>query len=300
MFTMLPDLESLRCFEAVVTHGTFRKAATSLALSPSALSQRIASLERSLGQDLFSRTTRRVVLTPAGATALPLARKLLESGYAFGQTLQDPGDPIPYELTIGTRFELGLSWLTPSLSRLSKQKPERTIHLSFSDGRDMSSDIISGRVDAGITSSRVIPAGLRYEILHEEEYVFVASSASAQTKRLTRPGQAARHVLLDISPDLPLFRYFLDGYGEGGEWAFGGFEYLGTIGAIRLRVLEGAGVAVLPRYFVEPELKKKRLRQLLKPVRLKRDAFRLLWSTDHPREQELRQLASELRQIPLR
>lgn len=297
---IVPDLESLRCFDAVATHANFRTAASSVSLSPSALGQRIAGLERELGFRLFERTTRRVALTPAGSRVLPLARRLLAEARGFRAAIRDPHMPVPYELTLATRFELGLSWITPALSRLSAQHPERTLHLSFGDSPDMITRVERGAVDCAVTSSRVIPTGSSYEVLHAEEYVFVASAALAKRRPLKAPQEAHDHVLLEIGRDLPLFRYFLDACGDDGPWSFARVEYLGTIGAIRLRVLEGAGVAVLPRYFVGPDLAARALVKLMPRVEPRSDAFRLLWRADHPRESELRELAAELRAIPLR
>jgi DNA-binding transcriptional LysR family regulator len=65
-------------------------------------------------------------------------------------------------------------------------------------------------------------------------------------------------------------------------------------------VLEGAGVAVLPRYFVRQDLAKGRLVELMPKVKLPIDWFRLIWRKDHPRQEAMRQLAMDLGQIPLR
>ena len=76
---------------------------------------------------------------------------------------------------------------------------------------------------------------------------------------------------------------------------------MGGIGNIRRRVLDGGGrVAVLPRYFVGPDVAAGRLVRLLPRVRLRSDSFRLVWRAGHPREAELVALASDLRQHPLR
>jgi len=83
-------------------------------------------------------------------------------------------------------------------------------------------------------------------------------------------------------------------------WSFAKVEYLGTIGAIRMRVLQGAGVAVLPRYFVAADLRSRRLVRLMPGIDLQRDAFRLVWRTGHPRESSLRELASDLAKLPVR
>ena len=275
---MLPDLESLRCFEAAATHLNFRVAAKTVALSPAAFGDRIKRLEDQLAAPLFVRTTRRVALTAAG---------------------HDRG-PIPYELTVGTRFELGLSRITPALQPLAALRPERTLHLVFGDSDDLVARVRNGLLDCAVTSARLTVAGLSYEVLHEEDYVFVGSAALLARTPLSRAAHATAHVLLDTAADLPLFRYFLDARGRGEAWTFGRIEYLGTIGAIRLRMLQRAGVAVLPRYFVAGDLASGKLVEILPRVRLQRDAFRLVWRSGHAHEQALRLLAADLAKRPLR
>jgi DNA-binding transcriptional LysR family regulator len=68
------EYSELQAFAAVIRHGSFTRAAAHLALSPSALSQTIRSLEDRLGQRLLNRTTRSVAPSPAGQA---LAERLL-------------------------------------------------------------------------------------------------------------------------------------------------------------------------------------------------------------------------------
>jgi DNA-binding transcriptional LysR family regulator len=67
------------------------------------------------------------------------------------------------------------------------------------------------------------------------------------------------------------------------------------------RLLDAPGkVAVLPLYFVREDLKARRLVRLLPKKRLRSDAFRLIWRTNHPHASDLLALAEELRAQPLR
>jgi LysR family transcriptional regulator, glycine cleavage system transcriptional activator len=65
---------------------------------------------------------------------------------------------------------------------------------------------------------------------------------------------------------------------------------------VRALVREGAGVAVLPRYYVEDDLTQGKLVQLVARTKLPSDWFRLVWRTGHARDRELRELAGELAQ----
>lgn len=296
---MLPDLESLRCFEAAATHATFRAAAEAVALSPAAFGDRIARLEAMYEQPLFVRTTRRVSLAPAGLRLLPQARRVLEEARRCASVVQPGGARPKVELTIATRFELGLSFLLPAITELQEKRPERTLHLAVGSGPEILRLVRTGEADAAVTSARFALPGVTHALLHAEEYVFVASPRLLKRHPLRGPSDAARHTLLDVSADLPLFRYLLDGVPADERWSFGRLHFLGSGAAIRLRVLEGEGVAVLPKHMVARELATRRLVRVLPKRELPPDRFRLVWRLDHPAQDELHILARELAKRPL-
>jgi LysR family transcriptional regulator, glycine cleavage system transcriptional activator len=294
----LPDLDSLRCFEAAAVALNFRRAARAVALSPAAFGERIRRLEQLIGEALFHRTTRSVTLTVAGERLLPRVKRVLEDARrCLGGAQQDAN--APYELTIGTRFELGLSWLTPAIEPLSKAVPFRRVHLRFGDSEELVRKVLDGGIDCVISSVRLGNPGLHYELLHQEDYALVATPALLAARPLRTPEDAAQHTLLELHPDMPLFRYFIDARPPGELWSFAAIDHLGAIAAVRYRLLQGAGIAVMPRYFVAPDLQAKRLKEPLPKMKLQHDHFRLIWRAGHRREAELRLLANELRQRPL-
>lgn len=270
------DVDSLRCFVAASEHLNFRTAARQVALSPPAFSDRIKQLEEELGAALFVRTTRSVKLTAAGERLLPAAKAALAANLAARQAVRSD-ERVPYELTLGTRYELGMSWLVPALGALERAVPERTLHLVFGDSPDLVEKTRSGEVDASVSSYRLSGAALDYALLHEERYVFVAHPGLLKDTPLRRAADAVRHTLLDAHRDLPLFRYFLDGSPREETWSFASVERLGTIAAIRARVLEKKGVAVLPLYLVADDVKKRRLAVLFPRRELPSDFFRFFW-----------------------
>ncbi len=71
------EFRQLEYLIAVSDHGGFSRAARECFVSQSAVSHRIAALEKELGVELFERAGRRVTLTDAGETLLPRARELL-------------------------------------------------------------------------------------------------------------------------------------------------------------------------------------------------------------------------------
>lgn len=297
---MLLDSESLQCFVAVAEVLSFRLAARRLAISPAALSDRIRRLEDQLGESLLQRTTRKVALTACGERLLPEVRRLLEGNARLFGLARSRQEVPRFELLLGTRYELGLSWLVPSLPVLERNAPERTLHLHFGEGFDLLDRVNRGLLDGAITSSPIVGGALDYQVLHSEDYVFVGSVKLLAQHPVRSPEDVLSHTLLDLTPDLPLFRYFLDQVGGSTPWRFSRSEYLGTIGAVRQRMLQGKGLAVLPRYFVSVDLKLGRLKGIMGRVPMRLDHFRLVWRRDHPRAGALQQLGAELRKLPLR
>ena len=287
----LPAIDSLRCFVAAAEHLNFRTAARAVALTPAALGQRIRQLEQQLGGALFVRTTRSVRLTDAGLSLLPRARACLAEAAACARVVRGEDDPPP--------VELGMSWIVPSLPRLAAALPRVTMHLHFGSGQEIVDRLRAGLVDCVVTSAKLDDRRILGERLHEERYAFVAAPALLADNPLTRPEDAARHVLLDIDAHMPLFAYFAGAPAAPALPRFGGHRWLGLGAAVKVRVLAGAGVAVLPLYMIEAELKAGRLRRLFPAVALLIDHFRLLYRDHDPRQAVYRALAAELAQTPI-
>jgi LysR family transcriptional regulator, glycine cleavage system transcriptional activator len=299
MPTPLPSLDSLRCFVAAARLLSFRAAATSVALTPAALGQRIKALEAELGAPLFVRTTRRVQLTEAGLRLLPRAEACLEAARACVSAVVTPAAPASLELVLGTRQELGLSWLVPQLDALEKRLPELSLHLYFGSGIDLLHRVRSLEIDAAVTSTRLVDPKLDALRLHREDYVFVGHRKLLAARPLRKPSDAKDHVLLDAGPELPLFRYFREAPQGRDQLPFRRVVMLGSIEAIRQRVARSAGVAVLPAYLVERELAAKTFVRLFPSVTLAHDHFRLVFRRDDARRAIYERLAEGLLATPL-
>jgi LysR family glycine cleavage system transcriptional activator len=295
----IPSLENLRCFLAAARSLSFRVAARSVALTPAALSQRIRQLEDQVGARLFARTTRSVSLTRAGHALVPAAQAALDAAAACVAAAREDRAPPAIELTVGTRMELGLSFLVPNHDALAAACPGLTLHYFFGSGPELLSRVRMREVDCAVTSARFSDPALGSLPLHPEEYVFVGSRELVRRLPLSRREHAARHTLLDIDTSLPLYRYWQEARG-GEELRFARIWRVGGGAAIHALVREGRGVAVLPRYMVAGELERRTLVQLFPGVRPAVDHFRLVFRNDDSRRAAFEGLAAALLALPLR
>jgi len=297
---MLPSLDSLQCFERAAQLLNFRKAARAVGLTPAAFGQRIQKLEDQLGAKLFVRTTRSVHLTDAGTALLEPAARCLRVAEETMRAARGDKSPAPMDLILGTRHELGLSWILPQFDRLEKVRPWLQLHLYFGSGPDLLLRVRTMEVDCAVTSSRFTDPKLDSFRLHREDYVFCGSTALLDRNPLRRPEDAKRHTLLDISGDVPLFKYWKDSPRGGDRLRFARAVWLGAIEPIHRRMLTGAGVAVIPEYLVRHDLKSGRLRRLFPGIEPLHDYFRLVFRSDDPRRPVYEGLARSLMEKPLR
>lgn len=300
MAEVLPPLDALRCFCEAARLLNFRAAARAVDLTPAALGQRIRQLEDLLEAKLFHRTTRTVQLTDAGKQLLPFAQQTLDAAQECLRLSGGEVGPTPVEIVLGTRHELGLSWIVPMLPKLQERNPGLTVHLYFGSGSDLVQRTRSHQIHCAVTSSVLAEPKLDSELLHLEEYVFVAAPSLVSELPLENESDAKEHVLIDISAGLPLYRYWKDSPEAFSATAFGATRRMGTIAAIRELVLRGKGVAVLPSYFVFDDLQAGDLVEVLPEVRATSDHFRLVFRADDPHRHLYEAIAEAMRVEPLR
>ncbi len=294
----LPSVESLRCFAAAAKFLNFRAASRAVALTPAAFGQRIKQLEEQLGAQLFVRTTRSVRLSPAGLALLPAAQRALASMEECTRAVGATGKLPPMDLVLGTRHELGLSWILPQVDRLKTLFPSIELHLYFGSGPDLVNRVRTMQIDCAVTSTRLADPKLEGLRLHREDYVMVAAPSLLAKNPLTSPEDAKNHTLIEISDDLPLLRYWRDAP-KGQDLVFARLGRFGTIEAIRQRVLAAAGIGVLPKYLVQHDLDARRLKIVLPKVVPLHDYFRLVIRADDARRSVFDALAKALSEVPL-
>lgn len=296
---MRPSTDSIACFVAAAKTLNFRAAARSVALTPAALGKRIQQLEDQLGSRLFERTTRHVALTAEGQAMLPHAQRLLEVAKDCVRAGRGVAGPAPVRLTVGTRYELGLSWVMPMLPALEQALPHLEVDLYFGSGPDLEARVKRFELHCAVTSRVFVDPVFDALRLIREDYVFVASPALLAERPFVRAEQAAAHTLIDVHPERPLLRYFRDAPEAPERLRFRATRVLGTIEAIRRTVLHGKGVAVLPLYLVQADVDAGSLLRIFPDVTLLFDYFRLMYRNDDPRVELYEALAAAMALQPL-
>jgi DNA-binding transcriptional LysR family regulator len=127
-FTMI-DLRRLRALRAVADHGTLAAAADALHLTPSAVSQQLAALERDVARPLLEPSGRSVRLTPAARVLLEHADALFAQMERLEGELASDGGQARGELRVAG-FPTALAGLLPPAARILRdQAPAVTLRV---------------------------------------------------------------------------------------------------------------------------------------------------------------------------
>lgn len=168
----LPSLSTLRAFEAAARHGSFKRAAMELAVTPTAISHQIRQLEEQTGLRLFNREVRKVVLTEAGAQVYPVLRDGFDAFQAVFETLaQAKRRP---QVTISATVAFTSRWLVPKVSEFQARHPQIDLHLHASDEIV---DLAASGIDLAIRYGRGPYPGMAVEPMFADQYAPVISPA---------------------------------------------------------------------------------------------------------------------------
>jgi LysR family transcriptional regulator, glycine cleavage system transcriptional activator len=166
-------LSTLRGFEAAARLASFALAANELHLSHSAVSHQIKLLEEELGQPLFRRVGRSVVLTDAGNDFARSVRDILqrlEDGVARLAPYKKPSGVILY-----TTMAFARGFALPRMTRLRAELPDVDVWLDTSERKI---DFKTDEVDVLITQAAGVAAhGAIDSHLIEDTRVPLASPA---------------------------------------------------------------------------------------------------------------------------
>ena len=247
MSTRFDRLTLLETFVRIAERGSLSAAARDMATSQPSVSRQLAALEGRLGTVLVWRTTHDLTLTPDGAVLLADARRLLGEWEAIEER-HAAGDELSGAVRVIAPVALGQGLFVRAAVAFMKEHPNVTVEWRLTDetirfaeeGCDcwlkvgpMPDDTLVirelGRVERMVVGTKSCLAG------------HVDGSLSALPWLTLGPFEGNRIELFD---------------GNGDERAFPVTPRMASdnIFALREGLLEGLGIAIMPRWFIAEEL----------------------------------------------
>ncbi len=259
---MLESLRDMGLFVALVDAQSFSGAAEALGLSKSAVSKQLARLESRLDARLLERTTRSMRLTDVGDVYYRRAKRIVDAAEEAETEVCERQHTAVGRLTVSAPMSFGQRYLGVTVARFVAQHPQ--VEVVF-DLADRYVDLVDEGYDLAIRVGALADSSLVARRIATTRQLLVASpDYLARRGRPKAPRDLARHECL----------VYRQGTARVDTWRFASAN-----GEVTVRVdgrlasndgdilaqaaAEGAGVAYLPDFIVEPHLEEGRLVRLL-------------------------------------
>ncbi|MFJ3983389.1 LysR substrate-binding domain-containing protein [Streptomyces fungicidicus] len=292
-----PSLAQLRAFAAVAEHLHFRDAAAATGVSQPALSGAVSALEETLGVTLLERTTRRVLLSPAGERLAVRAKAVLEEIGALMEEADALRAPFTGALRLGV-IPTVAPYLLPTVLRLVHDRyPHLDLQVHEEQTANLLDGLAGGRLDLLLLAVPLGVPGVTELPLFDEDFVLVTPLDHPLGGREGIPRAALRELnLLLLDEGHCLRDQALDICREAGRAGVPATTTAAGLSTLVQLVAGGLGATLLPRTAVRVETA--RSAQLLTgsfadPAPTRRIA--LAMRTGAARADEYEELASALR-----
>jgi DNA-binding transcriptional LysR family regulator len=239
-------LDGVEAFLSVAQHRSFRRAATELGVTPSAVSQAVRTLEARVGAALFIRTTRSVGLTEAGERFFERARPAFEELVAASGAARELGQRPAGLLRLTVPRSVVPILLEPVIASFCQAYPEIEVELAASEEMV---DLAAGGFDAGIRMGQFITPDMIAVRLTKPLPLIVVGSPDylARAGRPERPDDLRAHACLRMRrSNGALASWSLNDSGRSVEIAVAGpfiaYDFPTMLGA----AVEGVGLAQVP------------------------------------------------------
>ena len=256
------ELEFIRVFLMVAELESFAATARQLGMTRAAVTRAVAALEERLGVQLLVRTTRQVSLTAAGAVYAARVRPLAEGLAEATEETREAQGITSGQLRISVPMSLGLKVLPSLVPAFAALHPQTRLALRLSD---RFVDIVEEDYDLAIRiSGPPTDKSTIWRKVCMVPRVIVAAPAYLKARGTPQtPDDLAGHSCLSYQAEAREEVWELSRgashrrHKADGTFSANNGDFLAQL------ALEGAGIALLPRFIVEEDLAAGRLVEIL-------------------------------------
>ena len=254
------DLRNIETFFWVATLGGFRAAAEKLNTTQPAISQRIASLEFSLGVRLFERDTRGISLTAKGVELLCHAERML-------QMRQEMQVAARAKRVMGGTLRLGVSetivhtWLPRLMERLTNAYPALMVEILVDTTTALKAQLVSYQIDLAFLMGPVLEPRAENVPLCQYPLHWIAGPSLKVGRLPVTLQRLARWPVITYSSTTEPYRVvraMLEQAGVTAPRMYGS----SALSVIVRMVQDGVGTAVIAPVFLDREIARDELRLL--------------------------------------
>ena len=186
------DLRQLQTFVEVVDRGSFSAAADALGVTQPAVSQQVASLEKSAGTALIDRSGRRAEPTAAGELVHRYALRMLGLRHDLERELAEGEQELTGHLLVGASTGPGEHVLPGLMGRFRQVHPRVTVTLQVDSTDTIIERVLDRELELGVVGLKRAHRSLEFEPFLHDRVVLVVPSGHRLCRPHRHPARAAR------------------------------------------------------------------------------------------------------------
>lgn len=286
-------LDKMATYVRVVEAGSLSAAAKQLRISPAAVSRQLATLESELRIELVHRTTRRMTITSAGRHYYERCLRILRDVDDAQQIGRSGALDGVVKLSAPVTF--GLATLMPVMRSFRHSHPSLRIDLRL---EDRMVDLVLDGVDVALRTGSMPPENTEIVAhrLFSSERVLVASPSYLKRRGTPKsPEMLAKHDALSHVYDAPGEVWNLHNGTQAKRVRLHVALSSNAGHVLRELAIDGAGITLLPEWFVRADVAAGRLRVVCPGWHSESVVVHALHRTLHRGEQRVRTLITHLK-----
>jgi len=254
------NYENLKLFRDIAQTHSFSRGAAMNGISQSAASQHVQELERALGVELLDRSTRPLVVTPAGRLYGEFCRDILRRKEDFESALQRVRQEVEGTLRVAAIYSVGLSEMVRLDHEFALRQPEAKLEVQYLRPERIYEAVLAGEVDLGLISYPETRRDITVIPWRREEMVLAVSPEHALAGRSepVMPQALNGADFISFDEDLPIRRHmdrFLKEHGVEVNVAM----HFDNIQMIKEAVTHRVGVSIMPARIMNDDIEQGRL-----------------------------------------
>ena len=242
------NIKKLKCFRAVVIHGSLVSAASIMNLSQPATSRLISTLEDELKLKLFKREKRRLVLTPEGKEFYRETEKILSNLEDLPRIVREIKEGGTRTLRIVALARLANSLVSPALARFVKEHPGQRFSVDVRGHRDIEQWVAGRHYDIAVALTKPCnhPAVIQRPFFDTDAMAMIPRGHPLEAADAVSARQMAEHDIIALASGLRPRLQMEEIFQAAGVELNCKIETTSSVLACQM-VAEGLGVTIIDR-----------------------------------------------------
>ena len=256
------QIESLKVFCDLAETESFTKAAQINAVTQSAVSQQISSLEKQFKSLLIERSKKKFRLTREGQVLYEYSKQMIQTYDSLHSRLQELKDIISGTIRVATIYSIGLHDLPPYLKKFLKTYPTVNVHVEYRRANQVYEDVLGNVVDLGLVAYPTKDNKLEMIPLRKDTLVLICHPQHPLAKNKTvKLSQLAGQKFIGFEPDIPT-RKAIDRILKDENVEVQNVMEFDNIETVKRAVEIEAGISIVPQGTITQEVAKQTLAEI--------------------------------------